>query len=100
LSKKINEKWNVSAESWVMILGGYNSSGVLDSVELFNIDTHQSCNFGKMPVKVSSSVGGVLNGFPVFCGGFYPTWATPQSSCYKYQNSWTQVNLILNLRTF
>ena len=82
-----------------MVLGGDNSSGNVDSVELFNINTHQSCLFGNMPNKVSAAVGGVLNGFPVLCGGFNPDWTKPQASCYKYQNSWIPVTIILILGT-
>ena len=79
-----------------MIFGSSNP-GVVKSFELFNVKTHQSCIFGTLPYGVSNPVGGVLNGFPVFCGGVQSNLTVHLSNCYKYQESWLPV--IINLCT-
>ena len=73
-----------------MILGGSNEGGYLDTVELFNIQTHQSCNFGTLPYYVIGLAGGVLDGVPVFCGG--ESYTTQyENRCYKFEKSWSLV---------
>ncbi len=75
-----------------MILGGSTNGGAyLDSVELFNIQTHQSCNFGKIPYYVIGLAGGVLDGIPVFCGGESNN-AQYEKRCYKYEIFWSPVS--------
>ena len=74
-----------------MILGGDNSASMFDSVELFNIQTHQSCSFGTMPYAATALVGGALNGVPVLCGG-KTNAGTFENRCFKYDKSWKQVN--------
>jgi hypothetical protein len=73
-----------------MILGGSNGGGYLDSVELFNFQTYQSCKFGVLPYYLIGLAGGVLDDVPIFCGGESYT-TTLENRCYKYEKSWIQV---------
>ncbi len=47
-----------------MIIGGKVWGDPLDSVELFNYQTGQSCQIEKMPTGVMKAIGGILDGFP------------------------------------
>jgi hypothetical protein len=84
-----------------MIIGGENLAGPLDSVELFNIQNGHSCNFGKIPVGTSAPVGGIFEGFPVYCGGttqihLGDNTSSAERSCYKYKKSWVPVSSQFN----
>jgi hypothetical protein len=78
-----------------LILGGSSwDTGIMDSVELFNVQTQESCSFGTLPAPTRSAVGGIFNGLPVYCGG-QTNNVFAETSCYKYQNSWNPVNIFL-----
>jgi hypothetical protein len=83
-----------------MIVGGYYGLGPMNSVELFNMQTSQSCIFGTLPYAVTGAMGGVFNGTPILCGGSHQVWPSDynlastvisKSNCYKYNNSWIPV---------
>lgn len=75
-----------------MIIGGFNGDAI-NSYEIFNIQTNQSCISGTLPFGFLGIVGGNLNGVPVFCGGHHQVFGAPQTSCYKFIKSWIPVNL-------
>ncbi len=75
-----------------MILGGRTNGAVFsNSVELFNIQTRQSCNFGILPYYVIGLAGGVLDGVPVFCGGKSSN-EHYENRCYKFEKFWSPVS--------
>ena len=84
---------------WHMILGGFNGSALLDTVEMFNWKTHQQCYLkARLPITVSEHSGTVLDGKPVFCGGFGPD-NSRQKGCYKYEKdnkTWINVKIRLH----
>ena len=66
-----------------MIIGGSNGT-LLDTVEMFNWKTREQCYLkNKMPLTLSEHSGTVLNGVPIFCGGYGPA-NTRQKGCYKF----------------
>ncbi len=67
--------------------------GILDSIELFNLHTHQLSSFGTLNNPVGMHVGGFLNGTPFYCGGD-SSLTTPEGSCYKFYQSWKKVIII------
>ncbi len=50
-----------------MVIGGQMSS-----VELFNYQTGQACSIQSLPIETSHAVGGLWDGYPVYCGGTTP----------------------------
>jgi hypothetical protein len=47
-----------------MVIGGNDFGGPMNSVELFNYQTGQSCAIEKLPIGVTKPVGGIMDGFP------------------------------------
>jgi hypothetical protein len=84
---------------WHMIIGGSSGSALLDSVELFNWKTGQQCFLkSKLPLTVSEHSGTVIDGQPIFCGGYGPNNAR-QKGCYAYEKSedrWRNVSVLLH----
>ena len=80
---------------WHMIIGGYKGGSLLDTVELFNWKTNQSCSLPqKLPIVISEHSGTVLNGIPIVCGGYGPENEL-QSSCFqldKETKTWKNVS--------
>ena len=78
-----------------MIIGGSNGQTLLDTVELFNWNTREQCNLtNRLPIIVSEHSGTVLNGAPIFCGGYGPL-NLRQKGCYKYDRTtqaWSNVS--------
>ena len=79
---------------WHMIIGGSNGT-LLDTVEMLNWKTGEQCYLkSKMPLTVSEHSGAVLDGVPVFCGGYGPS-NTRQKGCYKFDKvakNWQNVS--------
>ena len=77
-----------------MIIGGSRGPNLLDTVEMFNWKTKEQCTLSsRLPEAVSEHTGAVIDGSPVYCGG-YGTNNTRLKSCYKFDKSsqtWTNV---------
>jgi hypothetical protein len=88
----------VNIESgWHLIFGGYTpSTGVLDSVELYNWKTSKQCNLLSLPSKVYGQSAVVMDGTPVFCGGQNDIFEAALQ-CYKLEKNtknWTPVSCL------
>ena len=94
--KSVYHKTFSRSDSWIIIFGGSGPPGALNSVELLNLRTNQSTSFGTLTNPTRNHVGGILNGFPFYCGGD-STIASPENSCFKFDQSWKKVILILYL---
>jgi len=74
-----------------MLIGGSNSTeDYINSMELVNMNTHQSSlELDSFETKVKGHSGGLMDNIPFFCGGVVsPVLDTKE--CFKYQNgSWT-----------
>jgi hypothetical protein len=67
-----------------MILGGNGENEKqLKSVELFNWETGKHCTLENLPFGVAAHSGIVMNGSPVFCGGYLDS-SRSSSWCHKY----------------
>ena len=77
-----------------MLLGGW-AGQYLNSVELYNWETNQTCQYGTIPKAVTAPTGTFMDGFAVFCGGQSQlVWPYTENLCYKYNSSaglWMQV---------
>ena len=78
----------ISESSWHLIFG------YLSSVELYNWQTGGQCELNDLPFNdLSSPHGAVIDGVPVFCGGF--SEGAGVKSCFKLVDKlWTQVAII------
>ena len=76
-----------------MIFGGLDSDASRPkTVELFNWETGEHCTLSDLPYGVSSFSGTVMDGIPVFCGGY--THSGQSGLCQKYnieKKEWEQV---------
>ena len=72
--------------SGVLIVGGYNSEGLLSSAEEFNTETKQSCVVGDIPT--ASRLGSLCNN--MYCGG-HPHFFT--TSCVRFHGNGTFTQL-------
>ena len=81
-----------------MIFGGNGISSTRPkTVELFNWETGEHCKLGDLPFGVAAHSGTVMNGIPVFCGGYLDS-SGDSSFCHKYniqKQEWEQVNKLL-----
>ena len=81
-----------------MIIGGYDLSLPLDSVELHNWKTGEQCRSTSLPVPTFLLSGVVMQKMPAFCGGVNTNYA---STCYKLdisKKTWTQVNMFFTCK--
>ena len=74
--------------SGVLIVGGYNSEGLLSSAEEFNTETRQSCVVGDIPT--ASRLGSLCNN--MYCGG-----QGTEKSCVRFQSNGTFTPLPVTL---
>jgi hypothetical protein len=84
-----------SGPYWHMIIGGSNGASLLNTVEMFNWKTLEHCYLpSTLPLAVSEHSGTVVDGVPIFCGGYGPE-NDKQNGCYKYDTSdqtWKRVS--------
>jgi hypothetical protein len=80
-----------------LILGGQGSINPITAVELYNWQTGEQCQLPDLPYNISALTGRVLDGVPVFCGGFTGLESNPvENRCYKMDKSdksWIQVKI-------
>ena len=81
---------------WHLILGGQGSvDPTTASVELYNWQTGEQCQLPDLPYNITAHTGTVLDGVPVFCGGYTGLESNPvENKCYKMDmndKSWIQV---------
>ena len=62
------------------------------SVELFNWKTGEHCQLKDLPYPISGHTGLVVNGIPVFCGGYSNIYETRCYQLNKGAQTWEQVN--------
>jgi len=77
-----------------MTIGGKSGNDYISSVELFNWETGEQCFLANLPDKFGLHAGAVLDGVPVFCGGYGPS-NTRQKGCYKFDKvakNWQNVS--------
>ena len=82
-----------------MIFGGNGINSRPKTVELFNWETREHCKLGDLPFGVAAHSGTVLNGIPVFCGGFLDS-SSQSRLCHKYnlqKQEWDQVDKSLSI---
>ena len=81
-----------------MIMGGYDLSLPLDSVEVHNWKTGQQCRSTSLPYGTSHLSGVVMQQIPAFCGGANTNYV---STCYKFdvaKKQWKQVNMFFSCK--
>ena len=79
-----------------MIFGGDSANDKEKSLELFNWETWDHCKLGNLPYGVAGHSGTVMNGIPVFCGGYS---SHSSSWCFKYNiqsKEWEQVKKLFH----
>ena len=70
-----------------MIIGGSRGPNLLDTVEMYNWKTNEQCFLrANLPRAVSEHTGAVIDGVPVFCGG-YGTSNSRLKDCYKFDRA-------------
>ena len=82
-----------------MIIGGNDGTALLNTVELYNWKTKQQCMLReRLPSPISETSGIVLDGVPIFCGG-YGKDNEIQKACYKFDpqtRAWENVSYIFS----
>jgi hypothetical protein len=76
---------------WHMIIGGKSGSNYIDSVELYNWQSGEQCQFAKLPEGFGLHSGAFFEGVPLVCGG---STGSAKADCYKYvpgSNYWLKV---------
>ena len=75
-----------------MIVTGYSDDGI--NMEIVDVeDSSFTCHFESFPVRLYGATGGLINGLPFLCGGYYYDEAPYISNdCYKMTGagSWTK----------
>ncbi len=80
--------------TWHLILGGY-CKGRLNSVELYNWQTGEICQLANLTIPINSQSATVLDGFPIYCGGYFGTAGWTSDRCFKFDKAardWTEVS--------
>merc|ERR1711997_922314 len=55
----------------VMVSSGWNGSARLDSTEVVDLKSGKIFSMAPLGRRTSSATGGLLDGLPVICGGWY-----------------------------
>ena len=93
LSNKISAV--IPESTWHLIFGGFGPSSIYaTTVELYNWKSGEQCQLGNLPTAVGSHSGAVLDGIPIYCGGFSSDAMFGDNRCFKLdleERKWIQV---------